>query len=114
MQQYAAAQGYTNLRTYSDIGFSGLDMNRPAFMQMEQDIRDGMIDKIIIRDLSRIGRNYAQVMRWLDGLADIGVVLHTKLPEYADVAATMPIKRKGQLNPTTTPHKNKYPGYRER
>jgi len=48
---------------YEDDGYSGVNMNRPAFQKMMSDIRDGKINCIILKDLSRLGRNYIETVR---------------------------------------------------
>ena len=49
-----------------DDGFSGVDFERPAFKKMIEDIKNGKTDCIIVKDLSRFGRNYIEVGRYLE------------------------------------------------
>jgi DNA invertase Pin-like site-specific DNA recombinase len=51
----------TNLTDYVDDGFSGNSENRQAYQKMLKDANDGLIDCIICKDLSRIGRNMLDV-----------------------------------------------------
>ena len=51
-----------------DDGFSGTDFNRPAFQSMMEDVKKGVINCIIVKDLSRFGRNYIEVGRYLEKL----------------------------------------------
>lgn len=51
-----------------DDGYSGVDFNRPGFQLMLEDIKKGIIDCIIVKDLSRFGRNYIEVGRYLEKL----------------------------------------------
>ena len=51
-----------------DDGFSGTDFNRPAFPAMMEDVKKGVINCIIVKDLSRFGRNYIEVGRYLEKL----------------------------------------------
>lgn len=78
LQQYAAQQGYTDPLIYRDNGYNGLSFHRPAFMKMEQAIQDGIIGRVITKDLSRIGRNTVEVMNWLDNLKKKGVAFDSK------------------------------------
>ncbi len=48
-----------------DDGFSGLDFDRPAFQQMIKEIKAGKTDGVIVKDLSRFGRNYIEVGRFV-------------------------------------------------
>lgn len=45
---------------YIDDGYTGTNFNRPSFQKMLNDIVSGKIDGIIIKDLSRLGRNYTR------------------------------------------------------
>lgn len=51
-----------------DDGYSGVDFNRPGFQLMLEDVKKGIIDCIIVKDLSRFGRNYIEVGRYLEKL----------------------------------------------
>lgn len=48
------------IKTFVDDGWSGVNFDRPNFKLLEQDIRDGLIDCIICKDLSRFSRNYIE------------------------------------------------------
>lgn len=51
-----------------DDGYSGVDFNRPSFQMMLEDVKKGIVDCIIVKDLSRFGRNYIEVGRYLEKL----------------------------------------------
>lgn len=61
LQKYALEHGYTNFRFYIDDGISGTTFNRPGFQQMISDIEAGIVKRVIIKDMSRFGRDYLQV-----------------------------------------------------
>ena len=54
------------MRYYIDNGFSGKRFNRPAFQEMLRDIENGKIDCAIVKDLSRLGRDYITVGYYLE------------------------------------------------
>lgn len=56
----------TLVKTYVDDGWSGVSFDRPNFKLMEQDIRDGKINCVICKDLSRFSRNYIEAGRYLE------------------------------------------------
>ena len=49
-----------------DDGFSGVDFERPAFLRLLREIEAGHIDCIVVKDLSRFGRNYIEAGRYLE------------------------------------------------
>ena len=51
---------------YIDDGYTGTDVNRPGYQKMLEDMRDRYINTIIVKDLSRIGRNYIEVGNFID------------------------------------------------
>ena len=54
------------VETYEDDGVSGTTFDRPGFLRLKADIDSGKIDCVIVKDLSRFGRNYAESGRLLD------------------------------------------------
>ena len=61
LEDYARSKGFTNIQHYSDDGYTGTNFNRPAFQNMIKDIEAGKIETVIVKDMSRFGRNYLQV-----------------------------------------------------
>ena len=61
LEDYAKQHGFTNIRHYSDDGYTGTNFNRPGFQQMLADIDAGLIATVIVKDMSRFGRNYLEV-----------------------------------------------------
>lgn len=53
---------------YIDDGYSGVNFNRPDFQRMLQDIKDKKINCVIVKDLSRLGRNYIEVGKYIERL----------------------------------------------
>ncbi len=61
LQRYALDHGWKNIRFYIDDGISGTTFNRPGFQEMIADIEAGIVKRVIIKDMSRFGRDYLQV-----------------------------------------------------
>lgn len=53
---------------YIDDGYSGVNFDRPDFQRLLQDIKDNKIDCVIVKDLSRLGRNYIEVGKYIERL----------------------------------------------
>lgn len=53
------------IKEYVDDGYSGTNFDRPAFKQMQRDIEKGVIDTVITKDLSRLGRDYIDTGRYV-------------------------------------------------
>lgn len=51
---------------YCDNGHTGTDFDRPAFQRLMEDIRAGKIDCVVVKDLSRFGRNYLETGNYLE------------------------------------------------
>ena len=56
-----------------DDGFSGVDFFRPDFQRMMTDIRVGTINCVVVKDLSRLGRNYIETGKYLNEFAERGI-----------------------------------------
>ena len=65
-KEYALKENIKVLNTYTDYEYSGTNFERPQFQEMMQDIKDRKINCIIIRDLSRLGRDYLEMGRLID------------------------------------------------
>ena len=72
LTDYVKKQGWHLAKTYVDDGYSGANFQRPSFQNMIKDIESGLINCVITKDLSRLGRNYL----------DCGLYLEVFFPEH--------------------------------
>ena len=68
LRNYAMGQMLAIGGVYSDNGESGVTLDRPAFRKMMSSIKNGEVNCIIVKDVSRISRNYLQFGKWLDDM----------------------------------------------
>lgn len=61
LQNYANEKDFEVFSIYIDDGWSGMNFNRPDFIRMMNDVELGYIDTIIIKDFSRLGRDYIRL-----------------------------------------------------
>ena len=66
LESYAKQNGFANIRWYTDDGYSGANFQRPGFQAMLADIEAGIVGTVIVKDMSRLGRNYLQVGMYTD------------------------------------------------
>ena len=66
LQDYAARQGFSIVDEYVDDGWSGTSFDRPRFQDMLRDMEQHRFDVILVKDLSRLGRDYIQTGRFLE------------------------------------------------
>lgn len=68
LTKYCEEQGWNDYLTYCDDGVSGTTFDRPGVSRLIEDAKDGKINLILVKDLSRFGRNYIQVGQFTDYL----------------------------------------------
>lgn len=72
LQKYAEEHRFPNIQFYVDDGFSGADFNRPSFKRMMNDVECGKVGIVIVKDQSRLGRDYLQT----------GMLMEITFPQY--------------------------------
>ena len=77
LRNFALQMGFEDFTEYSDNGFGGLDLDRPAFRQMEADIKAGLVDSVVVRSVDRVARDFILTEEWLIGLEKQGVHILT-------------------------------------
>lgn len=67
LEQYLSAHPELHLEEfYQDDGYTGTNFDRPAFRRMEADVEAGKINCVLVKDLSRFGRDYIEMGRYLE------------------------------------------------
>ena len=72
LNKYIKDHGWRVVDEYVDDGYSGTDFDRPDFKRLMSDIEIGKINLVIVKDLSRLGRNYI----------DLGKIMEELFPKY--------------------------------
>ena len=73
LEQYCKDHAITEYEIYDDEGYSGTNFDRPSFQRMYGDIRNGLIDTVIVKDQSRFGRSYIEVVMYVEQFKELGV-----------------------------------------
>lgn len=66
LEDYAQKNGYTNIRHFTDDGYSGVNFDRPDFQRMIEDIEAKKVNMVITKDLSRLGRDYIMTGHYME------------------------------------------------
>ena len=66
VSKFVMLNGWIEVKTYRDDGYSGGNFQRPGFLEMLEDARHGLINLILVKDLSRLGRDFVEVGRYTD------------------------------------------------
>ncbi len=66
LRKYAEERGFEIYDEYIDDGISGTTFQRPEVQRLLDDAKTGVINTIIVKDLSRFGRNYIEVGQYID------------------------------------------------
>lgn len=89
---------------YVDDGYSGTNFERPDFKRMMQDIENRKINCIIVKDLSRFGRNYIETGRYLERIFPFMGVRFIAINDHYDSAEDNDDKYNSCWNWTLVPH----------
>ena len=65
----------TNTKYYVDDGYTGTNFNRPGFQAMLEDIETGYVTTVMVKDLSRLGRDYVSVGHYTDNFFPEQIVM---------------------------------------
>ena len=87
-------------KMYVDNGYTGTQFERPAFDEMMQDMKSGLINCIVVKDLSRLGRNYLEAGNYLEQIFPFFKVRFISItdgydsisPDLTDEALIIPLK----------------------
>ncbi len=86
LQKYVQEKGGTVVDEYVDDGWSGTNFERPAVKRLLDDAKEGRIDTVIVKDLSRFGRNYIQVGQYIDYIFPACGIRFIALSDNVDTA----------------------------
>jgi len=75
LEDYASRNGYTHPVHFTDDGVSGSRFDRPGFIAMMEEVEAGHVDCLLIKDMSRIGRDYLKVGQIMELLRQKGIRL---------------------------------------
>ena len=98
LTKYARDHGITNYKIYKDDGYSGTSFKRPGFQEMLADIEAGRVSMVVVKDMSRFGRNYLEV----------GLYTEIRFPEMGVrfIAVNDGVDSEDQMGNDFTPFRN--------
>ena len=92
-KEYALKENIKVLNTYTDYEYSGTNFERPGFQEMMRDIKERKINCIIIRDLSRLGREYLEMGRLIDKVFPFLGVRFISVDDKVDTVKDLDFKK---------------------
>lgn len=66
LEDYCQSNGFRVFDYYCDDGFTGTNFQRPDFQRMMNDVHDGVVNMVVVKDLSRLGRNYIETGKLIE------------------------------------------------
>ena len=91
--KFVSEQGWTIVDEYADDGYSGTDFSRPNVQRLLDDAQVGKINVIVCKDLSRFGRNYIEVGRYIDYIFPMHNIRFIALGAALSIACYLDLKR---------------------
>lgn len=86
LRKYVSDNGMELIDEYVDDGYSGTNFDRPEVQKLLEDAKNGVIDTIIVKDLSRFGRNYIFVGQYVDYIFPMYNVRFIAISDNVDTA----------------------------
>jgi DNA invertase Pin-like site-specific DNA recombinase len=87
LSRQAKLLGLIKVKYYIDDGYSGTSFDRPAFKQLLQDIENKLIENVLVKDLSRLGRNYLTTGYYIEHYFPINSVRFIAINDQVDTDA---------------------------
>ena len=108
LEDFARRNGLPNPTHFTDDGISGTRFDRPGFLAMMEEVEAGRVEAIVIKDMSRLGRDYLKVGQVMEVLRQRGVRLIAigvpHRPRHDAPGASAPLSRRGNaLSSLTAP-----------
>lgn len=70
LRKYCQLKGYNVVRVYKDFNYSAHDLTRPQFVELQNNIKNGITKKVVVTNISRISRNMNEAYNFLDLLLE--------------------------------------------
>ena len=86
---------------YVDDGYSGTDFNRPGFQRLLNDMKDNKFNTVVVKDLSRLGRNYIEVGNYIEQIFPLFKIRFISINDMIDS-----FKNPASVNNVIVPFKN--------
>ena len=87
LTKYVHEKGWNLISEYVDDGYSGTDFERPGIQRLLSDAQLGKINTVVVKDLSRFGRNYIEVGRYIDYIFPMNHIRFIALNDNVDTAS---------------------------
>ena len=102
LRNFSMQQGYAVCAEYSDNGYSGNTLARPAFIEMQAAIEAGMVDTVVVRCVDRIARDFFLRETWLEKMRAQGVKIIAadgshEVPPLASILAELVRGKTGMI-----------------
>lgn len=86
LTKYVREKGWTLVSEYADDGYSGTSFDRPGIQRLLSDAQLGKINIVVVKDLSRFGRNYIEVGRYIDYIFPMNHIRFIAINDGVDTA----------------------------